>query len=80
MIPTRVGQKSEGGYFTGVIRVGNSAYAIIVSPKHTEVKKVRFKTRPTGLTPQCSSHNPFLLSRRRKDLAGGEGASRPTGG
>ncbi len=34
----------------------------------------------TGLTPQCSSHNPFLLSRRRKDLAGGEGACRPTGG
>ena len=38
------------------------------------------KITSTGLAPQCSSHNPFLLSRRRKDLAGGEGACRPTGG
>ena len=39
-----------------------------------------FFLESTGLAPQCSSHNPFLLSRRRKDLTGGEGACRPTGG
>ena len=33
MIPTRVGQKCEGGYFTGVIREGATCYAIIVAPK-----------------------------------------------
>ena len=44
MVPTRVGQKCEGGYFTGVIRVGNSAYAVIVSPKSTQVLGLLFKT------------------------------------
>ncbi len=44
MIPTRIGQKYEGGHFTGVIRVGNSAYAVIVAPKSTQVIGLPFKT------------------------------------
>ena len=43
MILTRVGQKFEGGYFAGVIRVKDCAYAILVAPKFTE-GSVRFKT------------------------------------
>lgn len=44
LIPTRVGQRFEGGVFTGVIRVGESAYAIIVAPKSTQVSGLSFKT------------------------------------
>ena len=44
MIPTRVGQKCEGGYFAGVIRVGSTCYAIIVAPKSTQVIGLLFKT------------------------------------
>ena len=44
MIPTRVGQKFEGGYFTGVIRIGTTCYAIIVAPKSTQVIGLPFKT------------------------------------
>ena len=44
MIPTRVGQKCEGGYFTGVIRIGSTCYAIIVAPKSTQVTGLPFKT------------------------------------
>ena len=43
MIPTRIGQKFEGGYFAGVIRVKDCAYAILVAPKSTECS-VQFKT------------------------------------
>ena len=44
MIPTRVGQKFEGGYFTGVIRIGTTCYAIILAPKSTQVLGLLFKT------------------------------------
>ena len=44
MVPTRVGQKFEGGYFTGVIRIGTTCYAIIVAPKSTQVLGIAFKT------------------------------------
>ena len=44
MIPTRVGQKFEGGHFAGVIRVGSTCYAIIVAPKSTQVLGLQFKT------------------------------------
>ena len=43
MILTRIGQKFEGGYFAGVIRVKDSAYLILVAPKSTECS-VQFKT------------------------------------
>ena len=43
MIPTRIGQKFEGGYFAGINRIGVCAYAILVAPKSTE-RNVQFKT------------------------------------
>ena len=43
MIPTRIGQKFEGGYFAGVIRVKDSAYLVLASPKSTE-RRIPFKT------------------------------------
>ena len=45
MIPTRIGQKFEGGYFSGVIRIRDCAYAILVAPKSTEHKRLRWKTQ-----------------------------------
>ena len=46
MIPTRIGQLANGGYFTGVIRIRNSAYAIIVAPKWSEITVCQLKTTP----------------------------------
>ena len=43
MIPTRIGQKFEGGYFAGVIRVSDCAYLVLAAPKSTE-RSVQFKT------------------------------------
>ena len=43
MIPTRIGQKFEGGYLAGVIRSKDSAYLVLVAPKSTECS-VQFKT------------------------------------
>ena len=43
MIPTRIGQKFEGSYLAGVIRVKDSAYLILAAPKSTE-GGVQFKT------------------------------------
>ena len=53
MIPTRIGQKFEGGYLAGVIRIRDCAYAILVAPKSTE-GSVQFKTR-------CSSTSGIQL-------------------
>ena len=47
MIPTRIGQKFEGGYFAGVIRVKDRAYLVLAAPKSTE-GSVRFKTQRSG--------------------------------
>ena len=47
MIPTRIGQKFEGGYFAGVIRVRDCAYLILAAPKSTDCS-VRFKTQRSG--------------------------------
>ena len=44
MTPTRIGQKIEGGYFTGFNRIQNCVYAILVAPKSTEHTHLRFKT------------------------------------
>ena len=53
VIPTRIGQKFEGGYFAGVIRVKDCAYAILVAPKSTE-GSIQFKTH-------CSSTSGIQL-------------------
>ena len=45
MIPTRIGQKDEGGYLAGINRIGNCAYLILVAPKSTEHKQLQCKTR-----------------------------------
>ena len=38
MIPTRIGQQFGGGYFTGINRIGQTAYAIIVEPNTLQAK------------------------------------------
>ena len=45
MIPTRIGQKNEGGYFAGINRIQNCVYAILVAPKFTEHNCLEFKTQ-----------------------------------
>ena len=55
MIPTRIGQKIEGGYFAGVIRVKDCAYAILAAPKSTE-RSIPFKTHCSG-TPNTQLVN-----------------------
>ena len=47
MIPTRIGQKFEGGYLAGINRIGNCAYLILAAPKSTECS-VQFKTHWGG--------------------------------
>ena len=47
MIPTRIGQKFKGGYFSGIIRVRDCAYLILAAPKSTDCS-VRFKTQSSG--------------------------------
>ena len=56
MIPTRVGQQVGGGYFAGVNRIKQSAYAIIVAPESTETPSIPFKTSKTA-TPNTQSVN-----------------------
>ena len=56
MIPTRIGQKIEGGYFTGFNRIQNCVYAILVAPKCTEKTHLQFKTQNTS-TPGTLSVN-----------------------
>ena len=58
MIPTRVGQKSSGGYFAGINRIRNDCYAIIVAPKCTETD-LMLKTTLTA-TPATQSINNGL--------------------
>ena len=55
MILTRIGQKFEGSYFAGVIRVKNSAYLVLAAPKSTECS-VQFKTTYTS-TPNTQLVN-----------------------
>ena len=55
MIPTRIGQKFEGGYLAGVIRVRDSAYAVLVALKSTECS-IQVKTRCSG-TPNTQLVN-----------------------
>ena len=45
MILTRIGQKFEGGYFAGVIRIRDCAYLVLASPKSTEHKRLQWKTQ-----------------------------------
>ena len=55
MIPTRIGQRSPGGYFAGINRIGTNCYAVIVSPKWTESDQ-SWKTNHE-LTPNTRSVN-----------------------
>ena len=51
MILTRIGQKFNGGYFAGVIRVKDCAYLVLVAPNTTE-RSVQIKTKyssPSGI-------------------------------
>ena len=60
MILTRIGQKFEGGYFAGVIRVKDSAYLILAAPKSTE-RSIRSKTQ-LGSTPNIQLDNDGWLN------------------
>ena len=53
MIPTRIGQQTLGGTFTGYNRIRNSVYAVIVSPKEYE-SLLEQKTQSTT-TPYTQS-------------------------
>ena len=55
MIPTRLGQKVEGGFFTGINRIGQVAYAIIVDPKSLQAQ-LEIKTAFSA-TPNTQSVN-----------------------
>lgn len=55
MIPTRIGQKVEGGFFTGINRIGKIAYAIIVDPKSLQAQ-LEIKTA-FNATPNTQSIN-----------------------
>ena len=52
MIPTRIGQQFGGGSFAGVIRIEQSAYAIIVAPKSTQTHKAYDTNANSTFTPQ----------------------------
>ena len=43
-LPTVFGQAWGGGYYAGVIKVGTTRYALIVSPKSTQTTGIAFKT------------------------------------
>ena len=61
MIPTRIGQRSPGGYFAGINRIGNNAYAIIVSPNTTQRNGFVVKMTGSG-TPGTQSANNGLAN------------------
>ena len=61
MIPTRIGQKIEGGHFAGVNRIQNCVYAILVAPKTTEHKRIQFKTH-NSITPGILSVNDGMAN------------------
>lgn len=54
MIPTRIGQRCNGGVFVGMLNVKNSAYAIIMSPTSAEIS--------TSFTSNSVSTNDSALS------------------
>lgn len=41
MIPTRIGQQVNGGWFAGISRSKTSAYGILVAPKSTEGRSLK---------------------------------------
>ena len=55
MIPTRIGQQFGGGYFTGINRIGQTAYAIIVEPERLQTQ-LKIKTT-LSVTPDTHSVN-----------------------
>ena len=67
MIPTRIGQLVNGGYFTGVIRIRNSAYAIIVAPKCSEITVCQLKTTPDATLCTQSVNDGLANTRAMTD-------------
>ncbi len=65
MIPTRIGQKQPGGRFTGINRIGNDVYAILIAPKWTETN-LTWKTNNNAI-PNTRSMNDGLLNTREMD-------------
>ena len=55
MIPTRIGQKFEGGYFAGVIRIRDCAYLVLASLKSTEHKRLQWKTQRSTSSTQLGN-------------------------
>ena len=49
MIPTRIGQKCLGGYFTGFTRDNTTAYALVFSPAEYSAEYIRFAKGNTPL-------------------------------
>ena len=66
MILTRIGQKFEGGYFAGVIRVKDSAYLILAAPKSTE-GSVQFKTTYTSTSGIQSVNDGWVNTNAMND-------------
>ena len=62
MTPTRIGQRVPGGYFTGVNRINNNAYAIVVAHKSTESSGLSFKTSSDSIVVSTSCIDGFSNS------------------
>ena len=65
MIPTRIGQKQPGGRFTGINRIGNDVYAILIAPKWTETN-LTWKTNNDAI-PNTPSKKDGLSNTRAID-------------
>ena len=65
MIPTRIGQKQPGGRFTGINRIGNDVYAILIAPKWTEAN-LTWKSNNDAI-PNTRSKKDGLLNTRVMD-------------
>ena len=65
MIPTRIGQKSPGGRFAGIIQVNTSVYAVISAPKDTEITNIPFSN--PGVLPRGYSMNDGLENTQLMD-------------
>ena len=73
MIPTRIGQQTQSGTFTGFNRINNQIYGIIVAPKWTEVytqlKNNPCKTRFTQSLNDGASNTSNMESKDHPSAA-----------
>ena len=58
MIPTRIGQRSPGGYFAGINRIGTNCYAVIVSPACYETE-LQIKIKKSSTLNTQAANNGF---------------------